>query len=80
MRWAAPEILDRERRVSKESDVYSFGMVVIEVLAPTLTLLGRITHRSRRSLERGHSMMVRPLRRPLVFYLGTDQGDRRTRA
>jgi len=45
VRWAAPEILDRERPVSKESDVYSFGMVVIEVLAHVLTLLGRITHR-----------------------------------
>jgi len=31
VRWAAPEILDRERPVSKKSDVYSFGMVVIEV-------------------------------------------------
>ncbi|KAF9647775.1 kinase-like protein [Thelephora ganbajun] len=31
VRWAAPEVLDMERPVSKESDVYSFAMVVIEV-------------------------------------------------
>jgi len=30
LRWAAPEILDDERPVSKESDIYSFAMVVIE--------------------------------------------------
>jgi serine/threonine protein kinase len=33
VRWAAPEILDMEGPVSKESDVYSFAMVVIEVRA-----------------------------------------------
>jgi serine/threonine protein kinase len=31
VRWAAPEILEEERPVSNESDVYSFSMVVIEV-------------------------------------------------
>ena len=31
VRWAAPEILDMEQPVSKRSDVYSFGMVVVEV-------------------------------------------------
>jgi len=31
LRWAAPEILDKERPVSMESDIYSFAMVVIEV-------------------------------------------------
>ena len=31
VRWAAPEVLATERSVSKESDVYSFAMVVIEV-------------------------------------------------
>ena len=31
VRWAAPEILDKERPVSKESDVHSFAMVLIEV-------------------------------------------------
>ena len=45
MRWAAPEILDRERPVTKESDVYSFAMVAIEVWARYLTLLGCIAHR-----------------------------------
>ena len=30
-RWCAPEILKGEQPVSKESDVFSFGMVVIEV-------------------------------------------------
>ena len=44
MRWAAPEILDRERPVSKESDVYSFAMVVIEVFIRNATLLCHITH------------------------------------
>ena len=31
VRWAAPEIMDMEGPVSKESDVFSFGMVIIEV-------------------------------------------------
>jgi len=31
VRWAAPEVLGTERPVSRESDVYSFAMVVIEV-------------------------------------------------
>lgn len=30
-RWTAPEILRGETGISKESDMYSFGMVVIEV-------------------------------------------------
>ena len=30
-RWCAPEILKSEQSVSKESDVFSFGMVIIEV-------------------------------------------------
>ena len=37
VRWAAPEILDREQPVSKKSDVYSLGMVTIEVWACDLT-------------------------------------------
>jgi len=44
VRWAAPEVLDRERPVSKESDVYSFAMVVIEVLARNASLLGCTTN------------------------------------
>ena len=44
VRWAAPEILDRERPVTKESDVYSFAMVSIEVLARYLTILGCTAH------------------------------------
>lgn len=31
VRWAAPEVLDRELPVSKKSDVYSFAMVMFEV-------------------------------------------------
>ena len=31
VRWAAPEILRGNVGVSKETDIYSFGMVVIEV-------------------------------------------------
>lgn len=31
VRWAAPEILTKGRSVSRESDIYSFAMVVIEV-------------------------------------------------
>ena len=30
-RWCAPEILMGEQPASKESDVFSFGMVIIEV-------------------------------------------------
>ena len=45
VRWSAPEVLDKERPVSKESDVFSFAMVVIEVCACNLVLLGRVTHR-----------------------------------
>ena len=33
VRWAAPEVLDKERPVSTKSDVYSFSMVIIEVRA-----------------------------------------------
>ena len=38
VRWAGPEILDREQPVSKKSDVYSLGMVMIEVRARDLIL------------------------------------------
>lgn len=31
VRWAAPEILDKERPVSRKSDIYSLAMVMIEV-------------------------------------------------
>ena len=31
IRWTAPEILGGEIGASKEADIYSFGMVVIEV-------------------------------------------------
>ncbi|KAF9647770.1 kinase-like protein [Thelephora ganbajun] len=49
MRWAAPEILDREKPVSKKSDIYSFSMVVVEAftgkapfygIAPTTVAVG----------------------------------------
>jgi len=33
VRWAGPEILDREQPASKQSDLYSFAMVMIEVCA-----------------------------------------------
>ena len=39
VRWAAPEILSQERSVSKESDIYSFAMVAIEVQAHNLVLM-----------------------------------------
>ena len=45
VRWAAPEILNMERSVSKESDVYSFGMVVVEVQAFDLIIIKWATHR-----------------------------------
>ena len=45
VRWAAPEVLATERPVSKESDVYSFAMVVIEVRACGPTLIERAAHR-----------------------------------
>ena len=31
IRWAAPEILRGETWISKETDMYAFGMVIIEV-------------------------------------------------
>jgi len=34
VRWAAPEVLGTEGSLSRESDVYSWAMVVIEVWAP----------------------------------------------
>jgi len=49
VRWAAPEILDKDGPVTKESDVYSFAMVVIEAFtgkapfdgtAPTTVAVG----------------------------------------
>ena len=46
LRWAAPEILDDERPVSKESDVYSFAMVVIEVCIPKALHVDQVTHRT----------------------------------
>lgn len=30
-RWCAPEILVSDQPISKESDVFSFGMVIVEV-------------------------------------------------
>lgn len=36
VRWAAPEIVDKEQPVSKKSDVYSLAMVMIEVWARKL--------------------------------------------
>ena len=44
VRWAAPEVLDKEQPVSKESDVFSFAMVVIEVCACNLVFLGWVTY------------------------------------
>jgi len=49
LRWAAPEILDNKRSVSKKSDIYSYAMVVIEAftgkapfygIAPTTVAVG----------------------------------------
>ena len=30
-RWTAPEVLDKKQPLSKEADVFSFAMVVVEV-------------------------------------------------
>ena len=80
VRCAAPEILGKEGPVSKESDVYSFSMVFIEVLAHDLTTLAASLIGTRLSLGNRHFMIVRLPRPPLVFYLGTDQDDQCTRA
>ena len=45
VRWAAPEILNIERSVSEESDVYSFGMVVVEVQAFDFIIIEWTTYR-----------------------------------
>ena len=31
VRWAAPEILQRADKITREADIFAFGMVVIEV-------------------------------------------------
>ena len=40
-RWTAPEILNREGSRSKEADVFSFTMVMIEVRHGRAVLIGR---------------------------------------
>lgn len=40
-RWTAPEILRGPQQVTREADVFSFGMVVMEVSSPRLSV-GRI--------------------------------------
>ena len=35
LRWAAPEVIRGGSRGTREADIYSFGMVVIEVSPPT---------------------------------------------
>ena len=45
VRWAAPEILEREQPVSKESDIYSFAMVVVEVWVRNLVRINCVTPR-----------------------------------
>ena len=42
-RWTAPEILRGIGPHSKESDVFSFGMVMIEVGGDESTLLNKLT-------------------------------------
>ena len=37
VRWAAPEILDKQSSVSSKSDLYSFAMVVIAVRLKNLS-------------------------------------------
>ena len=39
-RWTAPEILDGQGTHSKEADVFSFAMVMIEVRCTSLTRVG----------------------------------------
>ena len=38
MRWAAPEVW-REMKYSKKADIFSFGMVMIEVCHPAYTIV-----------------------------------------
>lgn len=38
VRWAAPEVLSRKEH-SKEADIFSFGMVMIEVCYPEYTIV-----------------------------------------
>lgn len=47
VRWAAPEILRGEVGVSKEADIYSLGMVLIEVRAHDIIPAGRIIHQDK---------------------------------
>ena len=44
VRWGAPEVLDKEQPVNKESDVFSFAMVVIEVCACNLFFFSWVTY------------------------------------
>ena len=44
VRWAAPEILDKEQPVSKKSDVYSFAMVTIEVCLK-IRQMNKVSHK-----------------------------------
>jgi serine/threonine protein kinase len=43
VRWAAPEILDKQRPVSTASDMYSFSMVTIEVRAEKTRPVGWVS-------------------------------------
>ena len=44
-RWAAPEILQSTSPATKESDVFAFAMVVIEVRRDKSVILNRLTRR-----------------------------------
>ena len=61
-RWTAPEILTEEGTYSKEADVFSFAMIMIEVCyegsLPISTLLIDISYKTRCSLVQFHLMIA----------------------
>ena len=65
VRWGAPEVLDKEQPVSKESDVFSFAMVVIEVCACNLIFFGL-----------GYLSIQGVQRRGTVLWYSTNYGSR----
>lgn len=79
VRWAAPEVLDRERPITKASDIYSFAMVVIEVRARTPPRLNVPLTNRRYTPGVPRFVTARPLRLSLTFYPGVDPVGRPTR-
>ena len=69
-RWCAPELLAGGQPASKESDIFSFGMVMIEVGSDGLRQRNRLIHPRRFSpgKPRSANAELRPLWQ--VFWLG----------